>query len=207
VQLARLTPQDHVGQRVLAWRVTDLGGRLLPQVDDGYGNIAHMLSIRRRHTEAAIVAEGEVETTDTHGVVRGAVERLPPEYFLRHSLPTEPDAAIFEFAGELRAVADPLERLHQLMLAIHGRVAYDLDATSTSTTAAEAFERRRGVCQDHSQIFISAAGVLGYPARYVSGYLHHDRVEPSEAAHAWAEAYLAPLGWVGFDAANGVCPT
>lgn len=213
-QLARLTPQDHAGQRVLSWRVTDLGGRLLPKIDDGYGNVVHMLSIRRRHNEAAIVAEGEVETSETHGIVRGAVERLPVEYFLRHSVPTEPDAAITAFAEPLRAIEDPVERLHRLMVALRDRVAYEVATTSTSTTAAEAFERGRGVCQDHSQIFIAAARHLGYPARYVSGYLNisghqprEDEAGPSEAAHAWAEAHVPPLGWIGFDAANVICPT
>jgi transglutaminase-like putative cysteine protease len=207
-QLARLTPQDHVGQRVLTWRVTEIGGRALPRIDDGYGNIVHMLSIRRRHDEAALVAEGEVETSDTHGIVRGAVERLPPPYFLRRTPPTEPDAGIAAFAAEFRPVADPVERLHRLMNGLHARVVYDLAATSASTTAAEAFERGRGVCQDHSQIFIAAARLLGYPARYVSGYFRHEgQSGPSEAAHAWAEAYVDPLGWVGFDAANDICPT
>ncbi len=27
-----------------------------------------------------------------------------------------------------------------------------------------------------------------------------------EASHAWAEAYVEHLGWVGFDAANRLCP-
>lgn len=207
-QLARLTPQDHIGQHVLSWRVSEPGGRNLPRLDDGYGNVVHMLSIRRRHTEAAIVAEGEVETTDTHGIVRGALERLPSAYFLRQTAPTEPDAAIAAFAAEFRQIADPVERLHRLMLALQARVTYEVAATSAWTTAAEAFGSGRGVCQDHSQIFIAAARLLGYPARYVSGYLRREgETGPSEAAHAWAEARVEPIGWIGFDAANGVCPT
>ena len=66
----------------------------------------------------------------------------------------------------------------------------------------------RGVCQDHAHVFISAARSLGIPARYVSGYLLAGTGgEPSDANHAWAEAWLDDLGWVGFDPANGVCPT
>ena len=81
-------------------------------------------------------------------------------------------------------------------------------ATSAAHSAADAFRLRRGVCQDHAQIFIACARRLGAPARYVSGHLSRsDGVYEQEAAHAWAEAYVEDLGWVGFDPANGVCPT
>jgi len=62
------------------------------------------------------------------------------------------------------------------------------------------------VCQDHAHIFITLARMLGYPARYVSGYLMmNDRVE-QDATHAWAEAHIAGLGWVGFDVSNAISP-
>jgi transglutaminase-like putative cysteine protease len=62
------------------------------------------------------------------------------------------------------------------------------------------------VCQDHAHIFIAAARSMGYPARYVSGYLMmEDRVH-QDASHAWAEVHVDPLGWVGFDVSNGISP-
>ena len=64
------------------------------------------------------------------------------------------------------------------------------------------------MCQDHAHIFISAARTLGVPARYVTGYLVlASRTPASEAHHAWAEAWVESLGWVGFDVANRICPT
>jgi transglutaminase-like putative cysteine protease len=64
----------------------------------------------------------------------------------------------------------------------------------------------RGVCQDHSHIFVAAARAMGYPARYVSGYLMmNDRVH-QDASHAWAEAHVEGVGWVGFDVSNGISP-
>jgi transglutaminase-like putative cysteine protease len=84
-------------------------------------------------------------------------------------------------------------------------VAFDTKPTEVTTTAAEAFSLRRGVCQDLTHIFIAAARCLGIPARYVSGYLYRvDGVVDQEAGHAWAEANVPGLGWVGFDAANGI---
>ena len=64
-----------------------------------------------------------------------------------------------------------------------------------------------GVCQDHAHIFISAARACGIPARYITGYLLMDESHPAEAHHAWAEAWIEGLGWVGFDVANCICPT
>jgi transglutaminase-like putative cysteine protease len=71
----------------------------------------------------------------------------------------------------------------------------------------EAVALRRGVCQDLSHIFIACARLIGAPARYVSGHLVklNGEVE-QQASHAWAEALVPGLGWVGFDAANGACP-
>ena len=63
-----------------------------------------------------------------------------------------------------------------------------------------------GFWQDHAQIFVGCARMLGIPARYVSGYLMmNDRVD-QEASHAWAEAHIDGLGWVGFNVSNGISP-
>jgi transglutaminase-like putative cysteine protease len=207
-QLIRLTPRDHAGQRVLTWRVAEAPDRALPQIDDGYGNILHLLTLNRQHTEATILAEGEVETSDTQGIVRQAVERLPPVFFLRQTAATEPDDAVAALGAEAAGIADAVERLHRLMQLIRERVAYEVGVTAAGTTAAEALARGRGVCQDHAQIFLAAARQIGIPARYVSGYLWEGgREGPGEASHAWAEAHVAGFGWVGFDPANGQSPT
>jgi transglutaminase-like putative cysteine protease len=79
--------------------------------------------------------------------------------------------------------------------------------TDAHTGAAEALADGKGVCQDHAHIFISAVRTLGIPARYVTGYLVLDAPSASEAHHAWAEAWVEGLGWVGFDVANRICPT
>nr|MBA2238700.1 transglutaminase family protein [Lysobacter sp.] len=61
-------------------------------------------------------------------------------------------------------------------------------------------------CQDHAHVLISAARSLGYPARYVSGYLCPLDAGTPAASHAWAEMFVESLGWVGFDAANRLSP-
>jgi transglutaminase-like putative cysteine protease len=100
---------------------------------------------------------------------------------------------------------DPLGGLHRLLSSLNREVTFDTAGTESTTTAAEAFAMRRGVCQDLTHIFIAGARDLGIPARYVSGYFHRaDGVTDQEAGHAWAEAKIPNLGWVGFDAANGI---
>ena len=98
--------------------------------------------------------------------------------------------------------------LHGLMTALNREIAFDTDPTHSATTAAEAFALRRGVCQDLTHIFIAAARQLGIPARYVGGHFcRDDGVTAQDAGHAWAEAYIEHLGWVGFDPTNGIGTT
>ena len=126
--------------------------------------------------------------------------------YLRVTPQTRPDAAICELARSVERT-DPLERLHALAGAVRARVDYVPGSTNAHTEAAEALADGKGVCQDHAHIFIAAARSLGVPARYVTGYLVVDTDNASEAHHAWAEAWVEGLGWVGFDVANRICPT
>ena len=92
------------------------------------------------------------------------------------------------------------------MNTIDERVVYTSGATHAGTTAEEALKLGTGVCQDHAHIFAAAARKLGFPARYVSGYLMMNETIDQAASHAWAEAYVPLLGWVAFDASNGISP-
>jgi len=206
-QAIRMTPRPYDGQQVVRWSVFEQGRGPLVDTEDGYGNIVNTLTLLRDHQHATVVAEGEVVTTDMAGVVSGAVERLPLLFFLRATPRTAPDAAIEALARESSASA-PLDRLHDLMERARKRVRYEVGTTHSATTAAEALAAGAGVCQDHAHLFIAGARLLGIPARYVSGYLW-DPTAPAElvASHAWAEAHVDGLGWVGFDVANAICPT
>jgi transglutaminase-like putative cysteine protease len=214
LQVLRLIPRSHEGQNVVRWRASaeaDVEVQL-KRGEDALGNITQTAMIQGPVGELVLKVEGEVETWDTHGVVRGAAERFPPEAFLRVTPLTAPSPELCAFALEAVAGAggehDVIARLHRLMLAIGGAMAFETDTTHPATTAAQAFAQKRGVCQDFSHVFISAARRLGVPARYVSGHLAREgEVVEQDASHAWAEAHVPELGWVGFDAANGVCPT
>jgi transglutaminase-like putative cysteine protease len=209
-QVLRLTPRNHDSQYVLNWRVDLSEDCRLHQYEDAFGNIAHSFTADGPLDELRIAVEGEVDTHDTHGLITGAVERFPPSLFLRETDLTQADAAIAEFAQAARAAGgtDTLSVLHALLAAVHDAMTYDTSPTQTVTTAAQAFGLRRGVCQDLSHVFIAAARGLGIPARYVGGHFYRaDGVIEQDAGHAWAEAHIENLGWVGFDPANRISTT
>ena len=96
--------------------------------------------------------------------------------------------------------------MHGLFNTVAEAIAYKPGTTSAQTTAAQALKAGKGVCQDHAHVFISAARAMGVPARYIVGYLFAEDGKTTET-HAWAEAFVPEIGWVGFDPANRLCPT
>jgi transglutaminase-like putative cysteine protease len=209
VQILRLTPRSHDGQFVRRWRVEIDADCRLDRSDDAFGNITHTFSVDGPVAQMRIVAEGEVDTADTGGFLRGGVERFPLGLWLR-------DTALTCVEPEIRTYArligggeggDRLATLHSLMARINDDFRFMVGETTTGTTAMQAFRQKSGVCQDLAHVFIACARSLGIPARYIGGYyLRTDTIE-QEAGHAWAEAHIEGLGWLGFDPANGVCTT
>lgn len=209
-QVLRLTPRDHDGQHVLAWRIDLSEDSLLHQHEDAFGNIIHSFTAEGPFSELTVAVDGEVDTQDMGGLVKNAIERFPPELYLRETALTQADAAIIDFAQTTRAAGggDTLALLHGLLGALNREIAFDTDPTHAATTAAEAFSLRRGVCQDLTHIYVAATRALGIPARYIGGHFHRaDGVTAQDAGHAWAEAHIEHLGWVGFDPTNGICTT
>jgi transglutaminase-like putative cysteine protease len=209
IQILRMTPGSHDGQYVAEWQIDVSTDSRLDTHEDAFGNLTHVLT-HGSITDLTIHCEGLVETHDTGGVLRGGDERFPPSLFLRPTALTDLNPAMTTFVRELRAEAggDVLGFLHALMVQIYEHMAFDEDPTTSATSASEAFALKRGVCQDYAHILIACARAGGVPARFVSGhFLRSDGMVNQQAGHAWAEAFVPNLGWVGFDAANGVCTT
>ncbi len=209
IQTLRLTPRNYEGQHVANWRIDVDQDCRLDAHEDAFGNITHTFSCNGPIQTLTVRVDGLVETNDTAGIVRGAIERFPPGLYLRGTDLTAADAGIRAYAEERKALGgDTLATLHALLDDISRDMVFDKDPTHAATTAVEAFALKRGVCQDFAHVFIAAARHLNIPARYVGGYfLHADGTIDQEAGHAWAEAFVPDLGWVGFDPANATCPT
>lgn len=209
IQRLTLTPPSFGSQKVIQWTIEAPGIDSALVYRDGFGNQVHLVTEKERHDSVTVIAQGTVDCADSSGIVRGLFCPAPDGVFLRQTPMTLPSAEITEIAEAARRAEKKniLHQLHALMAAIHERIAYKIGVTNARTTASEAFSLGRGVCQDHTHVFLSAARHLRIPGRYVTGYLATEEGEFATAAHAWAEALVPDLGWVGFDAANGKCPT
>jgi len=207
LQRLRLTPKETQGQKILDWKMTYENAVPELEYDDQNFNTVTLVAVEPGVREVLIRCEGLVDTEDNAGVIGQHSGHLPLWSFLGQTGLTKPGTAIKKMLGEIATGEESkLDRLHELSERIRDRVAYQTGETGVKTTAEEAMLHGSGVCQDHAHIFIGAARALDIPARYVSGYLMmNDRIE-QEATHAWAEAHVDGLGWVGFDISNGISP-
>jgi transglutaminase-like putative cysteine protease len=210
-QILRLTPLSHDTQYVLRWRVDIDTDGALREVEDAHGNAVVSYSHHGLIECVTITAAGEVETSDAAGVVRGEVERLPAEMYLRESPLAHANGALRGFAGEAtKGASGVLDSQHRLMSALNEAMAYRPDENDAAGSAVEAFALRRGRARDFAHIFIACARFLGVPARFVTGYRlgggdgYDGDVETGQ--HEWAESHVPDLGWVSFDATAPVCP-
>ncbi|BBF71061.1 transglutaminase family protein [Sphingobium sp. 3R8] len=203
----KLMPVDTPAQSVLDWQVSVNDEPLTGFRRNSYGEMETIWIRHDRLDHAVIVAEGLVDTRESHGVVGHLDSRVDPRYFLRDTPLTRASDGIAAMARAAPTGEGPLAQLHALSAAVSDAVQYRAGVTSSATSAAQAFALGAGVCQDHAQIFIAAARVIGRPARYVSGYLLAGDGSALHETHGWAEAHVPGLGWIGFDPSNRVCVT
>lgn len=207
LQRLKLRPKNGAGQTVHAWDLAVDGGRIEAEHDDPHNNHVSLISIDEGRTGITISCQGQVETNDTHGILGRHRSHVALWAYCRQTRLTTSGRGIQKLlAGIDRTATDKIGMLHELSGHILSTMPYQTGQTDVATNAEQAIAAGGGVCQDHAHVFISACRTLGIPARYVSGYLMmNDRVDQT-ASHAWAEAHLDGLGWVGFDISNGISP-
>ncbi|MBE5074137.1 transglutaminase family protein [Erythrobacteraceae bacterium E2-1 Yellow Sea] len=207
LQRLRLTPKHTQGQNILSWDMEYDNALLELEYEDQHCNTVELVSVEPGVSEVVITCKGVVETLDYAGVIGRHSGDLPLWSFLRQTALTKPGPKMRAMWRDFEVPQmDKLEFLHALSAHIRDTVVYETGYTSVDTPAETAVETGYGVCQDHAHIFIGSARAHDIPARYVSGYLMmNDRIE-QEATHAWVEAHIENLGWVGFDVSNGISP-
>ena len=203
----RQFPTSGTLQDVLNWEIVLVNGRKELDFMDHNDNQVSLISIEPDHREIDIRCQGQIETRDNAGILGKHTGYTPLWYYNRDTALTRSGSAIHKLVQELGLFGNmDLDTLHRLSERIASSIRYESGMTSSTTTAEESLRARCGVCQDHTHVFLAAARLIGYPARYVSGYLMMDGQVHQEAGHAWAEAWVEPLGWVGFDVSNGISP-
>jgi len=207
LQRLRLTPKNTQGQKVLDWAMDLTGAQVEVEYDDHNHNRTALISVDPGARVLEVRCSGTVETADNSGVIGHHSGHMPLWSFLAQTPLTRPGPKLRAITSALTTPrSETLALLHELSATVLEQVPYTAGETAVHTTGEEAAALGMGVCQDHVHIFLGAARSLGVPARYVSGYLMmNDRVE-QEASHAWAEAHVDMLGWVGFDVSNRISP-
>ncbi len=216
----RMQPRSEGFQRCWSFRLSTSPRAEVSSYHDPMDNVVHTFDIPAPHERLVIGTEAVIEVNepptlpealdlsawdDLSGLADEddrAFEMLQPSRFARTS------ELLDQFTREhnLGRTADPLGTLRALNSLIARTFEYVPQSTRVDSPIDDALRTRRGVCQDFSHIFITIARTLGVPCRYVSGYLFHrtgeeDRSQ-ADATHAWAEALLPGLGWLGFDPTN-----
>jgi transglutaminase-like putative cysteine protease len=218
----RMHPRSDAQQRCLTFHLSVSPRCRVFSYRDHLNNHVHHFDIPGQHGQLVIVAEALVEMQPHQEIPASLpasswkeLDRLIHEGdFWEMLLPSEfclPTEELEKLAKELRLdrAEDPLSTLHRLNSALYKGFDYKPRSTKADSPIDLALTNRAGVCQDFAHIMITLVRThLRIPCRYVSGYLFHgaqfkDRSDDS-ATHAWIEAFLPELGWVGFDPTNNL---
>lgn len=204
LQRVRLTPLAGPTQTVWDWTLSFDNCREEVAYDDHFGNVVNLVQIKPDTELMSITASGTVDTHRADGVIGEHNGALPLSFFATPTPLTSPGRGVRRLVAAAGQSGDQVSQLHTLSEAVREAVEYQLGETDARTTAEEAIAAGTGVCQDHAHIFAAAARLTGRPVRYASGYLLLDSGAAQTAGHAWAEAWVDDLGWVGFDVSNGI---
>ena len=211
---ARLTPQTTPSQTTLEAVVRTNPTTTVLRYHDYWGTQVTAFDLHAPHDRLEVVASSLVETApvpdpdETVGwdVLGSDGTRDQFSELLAATPYTTPDASMDDVCAEVAGQPDPVSAVHAASGLVREHLTYRPGATGVATTAAEAWRKRTGVCQDFAHLTVALLRQAGIPARYVSGYLH-PAVEPVVGetvvgeSHAWVEAWVG--GWLAIDPTNG----
>jgi transglutaminase-like putative cysteine protease len=220
VMEVRVQPRSDVRQRCLTFSLDVQPQANIMLYRDFLGNTVHHFDIPGSSEEIQVVTHSLVEVVpvpapkaadagdwdELDARIAGGDfwEMLLPSAFARTTDELE------KLAGELNLMrrGNPLDLLYEMNTAVYQTFEYVPNSTAVDSPIDEALKSRQGVCQDFAHIMIALVRKLKIPCRYVSGYLFHEAKgndrSPAGATHAWVEAFLPELGWIGLDPTNNL---
>lgn len=186
--LLRSLPPSFGGQRIVSATL-----QLSPAVPytlscDGFGNLNETGCIKDPHTEFIYAVSGIAQISEDER----QKERLHP-IFKHKSHYTAVSPEMSDFLQSLNLEGSTLEKSIKLAEVVYYHIKYEPGSTNTATTAMQAFEGKKGVCQDFAHVFIALARLAGIPARYANGL-----PLGTGQSHAWTEVYADGM-WIGID--------
>ncbi len=214
----RMHPRSEGNQRCFVFQLSVNPRARIFGYTDSYGNLVHHFDLPSRHGQLTIITDAlvNIETQPSISEVMeyGAWQELEdlvekkdywdmlmPSHFARSS--PELENLALEIGATERKRRSPLAFLLDITAAVHRTFKYVKKSTAVNSPIEDALRSRQGVCQDFAHIMIALVRNARIPCRYVSGYLYHggEDSHPSAdgATHAWVEALLPGIGWVGFD--------
>jgi transglutaminase-like putative cysteine protease len=187
--LLRCTPQHLPFQKIISEQCRISPATVLNAGEDSFGNILHSGHISEPHTSFAFCSEGEISLESYRICEELNPVFLYPSDFTRSSGRVEQLFQSIDLGGA-QAVA---EKVLRIGAKLHETFVYVSGSTNITTTAAEALELGRGVCQDYAHIMIALCRRAGIATRYVAGFL-----EGENYTHAWVEFFEGGI-WLPFD--------
>ncbi len=232
---AHLLPRETLTQSVNTPRVVihptpTTGNRRI----DYFGNRVYHFSIQEPHKSLSIQVTTEInirqqrnnfgeqlgygntcaQVQDLLNNTGNNVESLYAREFLLNSPMIMASESLREFASGCFAPNKPfLSAVMDLTHKIFKEFEFDPGVTTVATPLEEVLAHKRGVCQDFAHLAIGCMRSLGYPTRYISGYLEtlpppgQPRIIGADASHAWFSVYSPGEGWFEFDPTNDSVPT
>lgn len=222
--LLHLSPRAIANQRILSHELI-IDPALTSRHDrtDYFGNPTTLISLEEEHTELSVHSLSEIEvrqaaqppfeaTTPWQDFPSGC-QVLPTEVvqFTCPSRYAKASTLLYEFARPSFPDSMPmLEGARQLMQRIFEEFRFDNTTTDVSTPVEQVLQQKSGVCQDFAHLQIAALRSVGLPARYISGYIMthppegEQKLEGSDASHAWLSVWAPETGWVDFDPTNNL---
>ena len=224
--VARLTPRTLPYQECLT-HVLDVEPRPAAQAShvDYFGNLTTFFATQGAHAELRVDARSTVSVAPRPVPEAGTIP--PWEHAAAHrELPLEALDGLFDasssrspapFEDYARVSFPPgrplLDAVLDLTARIYDDFTFDPKATTVTTSLADVYRLRRGVCQDFTRFEIACLRSLGIPALYVSGYLEtapppgKPRRIGADASHAWLAVYCPGKGWIEVDPTNNIMPS
>ena len=225
--LAHMIPRESRRQKRISSQVsvTPVAGATSTR-EDYFGNSAYHFEIQRPHKKLVISSSCEVETQPQDGNVtldlgvtcaEALLHLMQSDHaellFAKEYLLNSPMIHVTEALRDYAAPSFDFDRpllscVMDLTKRIYSDFTYSPESTTVATPLSEVLETRKGVCQDFAHLQIACLRAMGYPAKYVSGYIEtlpppgQEKLVGTDATHAWISVYSPKEGWFEFDPTN-----